>query len=254
MSIEAILPINVDFCNQKYISINAKQYDRDSRFLLVTCYNGGVPFILSVAQHSAYIRYKKPDGYSVFEMCSIKNGKVLVPLTEQMLAVQGTCVADLIVVDKDKVYVNTQTGQISPTSKASVISTMTFYINVTETPIDNAQIESTYDYSGLNKALAKAEASYQEVILASKSWAVGGTGIRTGEDSNNAKFWAEEAKRNATGQISVVTGIKCTNDLDYRDGQVTITAHNVGAVPVGTAVLNEDIATVDEVMIYLGIK
>ena len=66
MALQTITNINVDFYDKKYILINAKQYDRGSRFLSVTCYNQGILFPINAGEHSAYVRYKKSDNNSVF--------------------------------------------------------------------------------------------------------------------------------------------------------------------------------------------
>lgn len=248
MAIQTTTNINVDFYDKKYILINAKQFDKNSRFLSVTCYNKGAPFNLSSANHSAYIRYKKADELSVFNVCRIDKGKIVVELTEQMLAVAGICYADLVIVEGGKATVDANTGEITGIDGSSILSTMTFCIDVSETAIDNAEIESKYEINLLNETLDKYEAEYQNVVKTARSWAVGGTGIdRDNEDTNNAKYYAELALKNAYGGDSIVTGIKCTNDTDYRNGQVTITAYNVGAVST------DDVATVNEIKSYLGI-
>lgn len=195
MGIQAILPISVDFCNKKYILVNAKQYDRDSRFLLVSCYNGGTYFPLSKGLHGAYIRYKKADGLSVLNSCDIKDGKILVELTEKMLSVQGTCVADLVIVSGSVANVNSS-GQITGFSGGSIISTMIFHINVTENPVENWQIKEDYkdEFDELNDLFTRAEAHYENVVTAALSWTEGGTGTRQGENTDNAKYYSEQAK------------------------------------------------------------
>ena len=65
----------------------------------------------------------------------------------------------------------------------------------------------------------------------SESWAVGGTGTRTGEDTNNAKYWSEQAQNAAGGGVSSFNG---------RSGVVTpqtgdYTAAMVGADAQGAA-------------------
>ena len=107
MALEIIKSINVDFYDKKYIMINAKQYDDSSRWISITCYNQGELFNLSASKHSAYIRYRKADGYGVFNHCRINyRGDVLVELTEQMLAADGICYVDLFVVNKGSAIVN----------------------------------------------------------------------------------------------------------------------------------------------------
>ena len=203
MSLEITTHLNIDFKDNKYILINAKQYDRKSRNLLITCYNHGKVLPINANEHSAYVRYKKSNENSVFNLCEINdNGKICIELTEQMLASEGICCADLVIVDKGRASVDSETGEIIAINGSSILSTMTFYIDVSETAVVNSEIESSYEYSGLNTLLGKAEADYKEVILASKSWAVGGTGTRENEDRDNAKYYYESALDSANNAES----------------------------------------------------
>lgn len=95
-----------------------------------------------------------------------------------------------------------------------------------------------------------------EYATLSKSYAVGGTGARDGEDSDNAKYWSEKAKEAANVDIATtstagivkpdgttitvesdgtlhgvgtVTGVKGNAEGEYRKGDVNITAENIGA-------------------------
>ena len=97
MSIQSIINMNVDFYDKEYILINAKQYDDKSRWISVTCYNQGELLGLNSNEHTAYVRYKKADGYGVLNTCRIDSkGRILVELTEQMLAAVGVCYVDII--------------------------------------------------------------------------------------------------------------------------------------------------------------
>ena len=190
--------INVDFYDKKYILINAKQFDKKSRFFSITCYNHGEVYSFNESEHSAYIRYKKADNNSVFNFCEIdRKGKIIVELTEQMLAVDGICCADLVIVNEGGAKVDTQTGEIIGIENTSILSTMPFHIDVTGTATENSSIESSYEFNGLNTALEKAEAEYTEVILTSKSYAIGDSGIRDGENTDNAKYYAKQASNSA---------------------------------------------------------
>ena len=165
MALQSITNINVDFYDKKYILINAKQLDRTSRFISVTCYNHGELYPINAGEHSAYIRYKKSDDYSVFNSCEIdRKGKILVELTEQMLASDGMCCADLVIVNKGSANVNAETGEIVVIDNSSILSTMLLYIDVIATAVENSEIESSYEYNGFNTALEKAEAEYQKFI------------------------------------------------------------------------------------------
>lgn len=199
MALQTITDINIDFYDKKYILINAKQYDKKSRFLSITCYNHGELYHINASEHSAYVRYKKSDNNSVFNFCEIdRKGKIIVELTEQMLVSDGICYADLVIVNKGNANVDTETGEIVAIDNAGILSTMTFCIDVSETAVDNSEIESSYEYNGLNKALEDAQAEYSKVIRMAKSYAVGGTEERVGENTDNAKYYYEQAKINAT--------------------------------------------------------
>ena len=200
MSLQVTTNINVDFYDKKYILINAKQLDKNSRFLSVTCYNHGDVYPINAGEHSAYIRYRKADDYGVFNFCKIDNkGKILIELTEQMLSSDGICYADLVIVNKGSANVDAETGEIITIDNASVLSTMTFCIDVSEVAIANSEIESSYEFDGLNTALQKAEAEYAEVIQLSRSYAIGDAGgIRENENYDNAKYYYKQSLKNAS--------------------------------------------------------
>lgn len=198
MSLQTITNVNIDFYDKKYILINAKQYDKNSRFLSVTCYNHGEIYPINSGEHSAYVRYRKADNNAVFNFCEInRKGKIIVELTEQMLASDGICYADLVIVNNGSADVDAETGEIIAIDDASILSTMPLHIDVTGTVVDNSDIESSYEFNGLNTALEKAEAEYTEVILTAKSYAVGGTNMRENEDYDNAKYYYEQSLNNA---------------------------------------------------------
>lgn len=187
--------INIDFYDKKYILINAKQYDKESRFLSITCYNHGEIYPINAGEHSAYVRYKKSDNNSVFNFCDIdRKGKILVELTEQMLASSGICCVDLVIVNKGSAVVDENTGRITMIDNSGILSTMTFCVDVSETAVENSDIESSYEYNGLNEALEKAEAEYSDVIRMTKSYAIGNAGgIRGNEEIDNAKYYYEQS-------------------------------------------------------------
>lgn len=195
MALQNIVKINVDLNDNKYTLVNAKQYDRNSRIISVTCYSNGELVLINSNQHSAYVRYKKADCNSVFNFCEINYyGEILITLTEQMLAAGGICCVDLVIVNKGNAKVDTITGEIIAIDNSSIISTIPFYINVIETAVENSDIESSYEYNGLNTLIEKAEAEYSEVIRLARSYAIGDAGgIRENEDTDNSKYYCELA-------------------------------------------------------------
>ena len=219
-----IININIDFYDKKYILINAKQLDKNSRFLSVTCYNHGELCSINASEHSAYIRYKKSDNNSVFNFCQIdRKGKILVELTEQMLISDGICSADLVIVNKGSAEVDAETGEIVAINNAAILSTMPIHIDVVGSPIDNSDVESSYEYNALNELLEKAETDYQEVVLMAKSYAIGGTGVRANENSDNAKYYSEQALQSANEAESNASKIiqSESNVVEYTNNALT---------------------------------
>ena len=174
MSLEVIKKINIDLHDSKYIQVNAKQYDRSSRFILVTCYNNGTVFPINNVNSFAFIRGRKPDELGIFNQCKITDdGKILVELTEQMLAVAGTCYVDLIILDNEPVETDNNpiienTGEIIIIDNDYIAATMTFCINVIEAALDNTEIESSYEFNALNDLMIKATEDYSYVMSACK--------------------------------------------------------------------------------------
>ncbi len=64
-------------------------------------------------------------------------------------------------------------------------------------------------------AAAQSAASVDGINKTAQSWAVGGTGTREGEDTNNAKYWAEQAQAVVGGDFATKT-----------EAQGYVTAHN----------------------------
>lgn len=67
-------------------------------------------------------------------------------------------------------------------------------------------------------AAAKSAAGVDGINKTAQSWAVGGTGTRPGEDTDNAKYWAEQAQAVAGGDFATKT-----------EAQGYVTAHNQSA-------------------------
>lgn len=78
---------------------------------------------------------------------------------------------------------------------------------------------------------------------ASESWAVGGTGTREGEDTNNAKYWSEQAAAAAGGGVMSFngrTGSVVPQNGDYSAEQVGAVASTEKGAANGVATLGED--------------
>ena len=172
MNLEIIKEINVDLYDAKYISINTKQYDKGSRFILITCYYQKELFPIDNVYNHVFIRYRKPSDQNVFNYCEItEDGKVLVELTEQMLIFSGKCFADLVVVHNEPIppeSITVNTGKLLTNENTSILSTMLLCVNVIDSAVDNLDIESSDEYNALNDLLLKATEDYTYVMTACK--------------------------------------------------------------------------------------
>lgn len=131
-----------------------------------------------------------------------------------------------------------ENAQAAAASSASVAAS---YASTATTAASaaNESAESAAEHeAGAQAAAATATAAITEA----KSWAVGGTGTRDGEDTNNAKYWAHAAQGAAGGGVTSFNG---------RSGAVApqagdYTADMVGADAAGAAaaVLEIDAARV----------
>lgn len=207
--------INIDFSTPDVPPrVYAKQYDNNMRIIKANLYANGQPYTVQ-SGFEVNVRMAKPDGTYVYNPAlEISDTYVLIVLTQQMLAVAGECPAEIEVV---------QGG--------NVLSTATFVICVARDTVPEDAIESTDEFKTIQEILDEVEAASKivtdnldainavsENIEAIKdapqqaqaaansaklaeSWAVGGTGSREDEDTDNAKYYAQIAQQIAQGGV-----------------------------------------------------
>lgn len=207
--------INIDFSTPDVPPrVYAKQYDNNMRIVKVNLLVNGLPYTVQ-SGFEVNVRMAKPDGTYVYNPAlEISDTYVLIVLTQQMLAVAGECPAEIEVV---------QGG--------NVLSTATFVICVASDPVPEHAIESTDEFKTIQELVAEVEAAAKVVTdnldainavsenieaikdapqqaqaaansaKLAESWAVGGTGSREGEDTDNAKYYAQIAQQIAQGGV-----------------------------------------------------
>lgn len=117
----------------------------------------------------------------------VSGSTITVELAEQAVSVPGTNAVVLIVSDA--------TGY--------TLATWAFELQVAAVPGYDAP-EATVYYNALSEQVAQVLSSTAAAAASatlSESWAVGGTGTRPGEDTNNAEYWASEAQRVSQGAL-----------------------------------------------------
>ena len=130
--------ITVDFFITSYDTVQSKNLDT-ARYILITATENGLPRKILEAE-TPRLRLHKPDNTYVYNDCAvIEDGRVLIKLTEQILASAGTASCDIQIVTSDK----------------DVYATKVFHIIVDEPAYDNTVIESSDDFSALNQMIAE---------------------------------------------------------------------------------------------------
>lgn len=92
------------------------------------------------------------------------------------------------------------------------------------------KVESAKAEASVGAAEKKAKEAEGGALMA-KSYNSGNTGVRDGENTDNAKYYSEQAKKalESLEQSGAVTGIKGNAESSYRTGNVNITPENIGA-------------------------
>lgn len=134
-----------------YTTIDAKQNDINSRFIEFTLVNNSLP--LNLTGHTVKIFAIKADNTLIFNNVTITNateGKVLVELTSQALAVIGSLECELVIYG----------------SNNSVLSTKSFAINVIKSIRDDLAVESTNEFTALTEAFSTVQELKERISIA----------------------------------------------------------------------------------------
>lgn len=131
--------ISIDFYKNNYICVSSKQLD-SARYLIITLTENGIPRKLT--NERALFRAGKPDNtyiYNEDECIILEDGRLLIELTEQTLAVNGRIEADIqLICTNNKIY-----------------STKKFYIEAASLPYDESAVESSNEFNALNKLVSE---------------------------------------------------------------------------------------------------
>lgn len=213
----SVIDKDLDIVSSNYICINAKQGDglprsdnASTRYIRFTIYDQGRRVKLT-DKFKSIVRYKKPDGHGVMIYNEIdEQGRIVVTLTHQMLVVAGMAHGDLTIEVGD-----------------TVISSMPFLVNIVGKPITDEDIESSDEY----KVLVLSAEEAKKWALISKSYAVGDTGIRDGEDTDNSKYYWSLFKKSNNAALWIGTKAEYLNERkNIKDKTLVILTDVAGAV------------------------
>lgn len=161
------------------ITIFAKQYDKESRFVEIVPLECGKDYTLESGV-TARLQLTKPDGHTVLKTATIANGVIKVELTEQTLAVAGTAVAEIGLYKGN-----------------SLLSSQIFYIEIKRAAYNPDAPASSDEYPTLIDALGKVETSVNSANSAAAAANAAATKAET------AAGGADTAAQNATSAASV---------------------------------------------------
>ena len=121
--------ITLDFARSTMpVTVFAKQYDADTREIVITPLNNGAPYTIE-SGITARLQMTKNDGTTVINNATISSNTITVTLTAQALAAAGTAVAEI------GLYKN-----------STLLSSQIFYIDVQKGAYDENAVKSSNEY------------------------------------------------------------------------------------------------------------
>lgn len=175
-----ITDINLELTGEtKRFEVQAKQGDKGTRFVRASIRNNGQE--LEIPSGSTVIaNIKKPDGKFCFNECTLEGNKVLVQLTNQVLAIVGTAECDIDIRDS--------VGNL-------ILSSQAFTIEINKSMRNESAIESSDEFTALEKIIAKTEDTMQSANEAAAA-------------ANSAKDAANTAAANTNAAIAGANSAK----------------------------------------------
>lgn len=144
MTLESIKQITVDLSKSDVYNdnITAMQGDNGTRYVYVTVLNNGQT--VDLTDTYPVLRGTKSDGKTIFNQCEIVDGKIVVELTQNILAAPGIGRFEIALYDLFPV-------EGEPNGK--IIAAFPFNINVIKSSFDAVNIVSSDEYTVLAEAM-----------------------------------------------------------------------------------------------------
>ena len=139
MDIKNIQKLTVDFYANKINFVRAKQYDKQSRYLLILCTNNGVPVKFNAEDTDCYLKmYTASNRALLYQETINEDGTILVEFTEDMLCDAGKSRFELNMMSKD--------GN-------KMLSTMAIDVIIEPSVYENDVAEATEEFGALTKII-----------------------------------------------------------------------------------------------------
>lgn len=139
--------IELDLWKDRIVTIPIKQKDDRFKNIRVLIVNNGVQLVIPKNNFvTVDVEILKPDGHSVINPCTINtDGTVLFEIDEQISAIDGVCVGWLKIHD------------LTDPNVSKRMSTGCFNLKIGRDPINNSEVESSYEFDTLQKLIDDAK-------------------------------------------------------------------------------------------------
>lgn len=192
MSIQNIQNITTDFSKNSLASVSVKQYDKNTRFLIVKCTDNGKFTKLDKSSMACNIKILTPDDRAIFNTCEIlDDGTVKVPLSESTLFSSGIANAEL---------------SVTNTSEEQRIGTMKFRLIIDSSVYSDDKIIASDEFNALTDLINKANTDYTYVITEAK------------KSANAAKVSETNAKKSETNASTSAANAK-TSETNAKNSE-----------------------------------
>ncbi len=124
------------------VIVYAKQNDNETREIEIVPLYKSQGYVIENGV-TPRLHLTKPDGHCVFDDATLEEGHIIVKLTEQILAVEGMCIADI------GLYKDEQ-----------LLSSQLFYIDADKSALNVKKIESSDEYGALKELMAAVSNLY----------------------------------------------------------------------------------------------
>lgn len=141
------IKVTMDFYNSEIKTIRAKQYDKKSRYIEVTCTSKGFPIVLDSSTTKCYMKMDTPDDRAIYNEAKIQSdGTVLVELTETALAHPGRALLELQIVQP-----------LGGKEDGSLLSTMNLDVIIEKSVYSNDKIIASDEFNALTDLITKEQ-------------------------------------------------------------------------------------------------
>lgn len=222
--------ISIDFCKDCIVTVFAKQYDKKTRYIKITCYDNGKLYKVPT---SCYLNVKMitPDNRAILNTKATVNsdGTITVELTESMLYAGGIGKAEIKIYNQEK---------------TAVLSTMNFQINIKPSPYSEDRIVDSDEFSALTELYAKMDA-FEKATVEAENKRNQAESVRV-ESENKREANEKTRQSNETTRISNENTRKKNEETRISNENTRINSENTRKSNENTRQTNESIRQTNE--------